>query len=89
VSVNHHEQGVIVTPTAPRQPDAAEQQTREQAVTDEVVAGFVTSTSDRYREVMTSLVRHLHGFADGVSCAARVLDLPGGDVAWVSLLVPL
>jgi hypothetical protein len=50
---------------------------------------FVTSTSDRYREVMTSLVRYLHGFAEGVSCAARVLALPGGDVACVGVLVPL
>jgi len=41
----------------------AEQAAREQAVTDEVVASFATSTTDRYREVMTSLVRHLHGFA--------------------------
>jgi hydroxyquinol 1,2-dioxygenase len=61
--VNHHEQGVTVTQTAPHQPDAAEQQAREQAVTDEVVASFATSTSERYWEVMTSLVRHLHGFA--------------------------
>jgi hydroxyquinol 1,2-dioxygenase len=68
VSVKHHEnaEGVTVTRTAPHQPDAAEQQAREQAVTDEVVASFATSTSDRYRVVMTSLVRHLHGFARDV-----------------------
>ncbi|HEY0575131.1 MAG TPA: dioxygenase, partial [Pseudonocardia sp.] len=41
----------------------AEQAAREQALTEEVVASFATSTTDRYREVMTSLVRHLHGFA--------------------------
>jgi len=43
-----------------------EQAAREQAVTDQVVASFATSTNDRYREVMTSLVRHLHGFARDV-----------------------
>jgi protocatechuate 3,4-dioxygenase beta subunit len=47
---------VTVTQTAPLQSDAAAQQ----AVTDEVVASFATSTSDRYGEVTTSLVRHLH-----------------------------
>jgi hydroxyquinol 1,2-dioxygenase len=64
--VNYREQGVTVTQTTPHQPDAAEQQAREQALTDEVVASFATSTSDRYRELMTSLVRHLHGFARDV-----------------------
>jgi hypothetical protein len=78
-----------VTRTAPRRPDLAEQQIRDQAVNDEVVASFVTSTSDCYREVTAGLVGHLHGFADGVSCAARVLALPGGDVACVGVLVPL
>jgi hydroxyquinol 1,2-dioxygenase len=55
-----------VTRTAPHQPDADDQAAREQAVTDEVVASFATSQTDRYREVMTSLVRHLHGFARDV-----------------------
>ena len=36
------------------------------SVTDEVAASFATSTSERYREVMISLVRHLHGFARDV-----------------------
>ncbi|NMI01192.1 intradiol ring-cleavage dioxygenase [Pseudonocardia acidicola] len=36
---------------------------REQAVTDEAVASFDASASVRYREVMQSLVRHLHSFA--------------------------
>jgi hydroxyquinol 1,2-dioxygenase len=36
---------------------------REQALTDQVAASFDKAASDRYREVMTSLVRHLHGFA--------------------------
>ncbi len=35
----------------------------EQALTDRVVASFDKAASDRYRQVMTSLVRHLHGFA--------------------------
>jgi hydroxyquinol 1,2-dioxygenase len=55
-----------VTQTAPARGDAEEQAAREQAVTDEVVASFATSTTDRYREVMSSLVRHLHGFARDV-----------------------
>ncbi|HEX4250774.1 MAG TPA: intradiol ring-cleavage dioxygenase [Pseudonocardia sp.] len=38
----------------------------EQAVTDEVVASFASSKTERYRELMTSLVRHLHGFARDV-----------------------
>jgi hydroxyquinol 1,2-dioxygenase len=36
---------------------------REQALTDEVVASFNTSSSPRYRELMQALVRHLHAFA--------------------------
>jgi len=40
-----------------------EQAARERAVTDEVVASFAGSQSDRFREVMTSLVTHLHEFA--------------------------
>ena len=48
-----------MTSTIPETDQAA----REQAVTDEVVASFAASHTDRYREVMTSLVRHLHGFA--------------------------
>jgi len=55
-----------VTQTAPARRDTGDQAAREQAVTDEVVASFATSTSDRYREVMTSLVRHLHAFARDV-----------------------
>ncbi|HEY0693898.1 MAG TPA: hypothetical protein VGD71_33240 [Kribbella sp.] len=55
-----------MTQTAPHQPDAAEQQAPEQTVTDEVVASFATSTTDRYREVLSSLVRHLHAFARDV-----------------------
>jgi hydroxyquinol 1,2-dioxygenase len=38
----------------------------EQALADEVVASFATSPSPRYREVMQSLVRHLHAFARDV-----------------------
>jgi protocatechuate 3,4-dioxygenase beta subunit len=36
---------------------------RQQAVTDEVVSSFDTTASPRLREVMQSLVRHLHSFA--------------------------
>ncbi|KFU81870.1 hydroxyquinol 1,2-dioxygenase [Amycolatopsis lurida] len=39
---------------------------REQAVTDEVVASFAGTTDTRLREVMQSLVRHLHAFARDV-----------------------
>ena len=39
------------------------QQIREQAVTDEVIASFAGAPSERLREVMSSLVRHLHDFA--------------------------
>jgi hydroxyquinol 1,2-dioxygenase len=42
------------------------QQEREQAVTDAVVASFDGAQSQRYRTVMTSLVRHLHAFARDV-----------------------
>jgi protocatechuate 3,4-dioxygenase beta subunit len=40
----------------------AEQAEREQFVTDQVLAGFTGSTDPRYRELMESLVRHLHAF---------------------------
>ena len=36
-SLNHHRQGVTMTQPSQHQPDAAEQQAREQVVTDEVV----------------------------------------------------
>ena len=39
------------------------QHVREQAVTDEVIASFAGAPSERLREVMGSLVRHLHDFA--------------------------
>jgi hydroxyquinol 1,2-dioxygenase len=39
------------------------QSAREKAVTDEVEASFAGAQSPRLREVMTALVRHLHGFA--------------------------
>ena len=49
--------------TQPRTSERAVQQAREQAVTEEVVASFADAASPRYREVMQSLVRHLHAFA--------------------------
>jgi hydroxyquinol 1,2-dioxygenase len=42
---------------------ATEQAQREAALTDRVVASFTGARSDRVREVMQSLVRHLHAFA--------------------------
>jgi protocatechuate 3,4-dioxygenase beta subunit len=38
-----------------------------QAVTDEVVASFAGAPDERLREIMGSLVRHLHGFAREVA----------------------
>jgi hypothetical protein len=43
-----------------------DQQGAEQGVTDEAIASFADSGSPRYREVMQSLVRHLHSFARDV-----------------------
>ena len=40
-----------------------EQGAREEAVTDEVLASFAGADAARYREIMQSLVRHLHAFA--------------------------
>ena len=45
---------------------SASQEARELAVTDEVVASFDGAQSARYREVMQSLVRHLHDFVRDV-----------------------
>lgn len=41
---------------------ADEQAARERGVTDAVVASFADAPDPRFREVMTSLVEHLHGF---------------------------
>ncbi len=40
-----------------------QQDAREMAVTDEAVASFADAGSPRYREIMQSLVRHLHAYA--------------------------
>ncbi|MCU1649917.1 MAG: hydroxyquinol 1,2-dioxygenase [Pseudonocardia sp.] len=53
----------MVTESTTNTSTEAEQAAGEQAVTDEVVASFASSKTDRYREVMTSLVRHLHACA--------------------------
>jgi len=42
--------------------DALRQAHRERALTEEVVAGFAETKDPRVREVMSSLVRHLHAF---------------------------
>jgi hypothetical protein len=46
--------------------DDREQARREQAVTDEVLAAFADTPSPRLREVLDSLVRHLHAFVRDV-----------------------
>jgi hydroxyquinol 1,2-dioxygenase len=52
----------------------SEQAAREQALTDEVVASFAGAGSARYRELMQSLVRHLHGFAREVRLTQEEWD---------------
>jgi hydroxyquinol 1,2-dioxygenase len=47
-------------------PSIEQREKREQVVTDEVLASFAQAASPRYREVMESLVRHLHAFARDV-----------------------
>lgn len=49
----------------------AGQDAAEQAVTDEVVASFAGTPSPRLREILESLVRHLHGFAREVRLTER------------------
>jgi protocatechuate 3,4-dioxygenase beta subunit len=49
--------------TESTEPTSTEQGRREQQVTDEVVASFAGADSQRYRELMTALVRHAHAFA--------------------------
>jgi protocatechuate 3,4-dioxygenase beta subunit len=44
-------------------PAGAAQAAREEAVTAEVLASFGGADAPRYREIMESLVRHLHAFA--------------------------
>ena len=52
-----------MTPSADPTDRTVDQGAREQAVTEEVLTSFDASGSARYREIMQSLVRHLHGFA--------------------------
>ncbi|MET8429060.1 intradiol ring-cleavage dioxygenase [Nocardia sp. NPDC004860] len=47
---------------------------REQAVTEEVLASFDATPDPRLREVMQSLVRHLHSFAREVRLSEREWD---------------
>lgn len=54
--------------------EQVDQAAREQAVTDEVVAGFGGAASPRLREVMAALVRHLHGFAREVRLTQQEWD---------------
>jgi protocatechuate 3,4-dioxygenase beta subunit len=53
--------------TGPGDMRADDQQAALEAVTDEVLASLAGAKSDRFREVMTSLVRHLHAFAREVA----------------------
>ena len=53
-----------------RSAEQSDQAARLQAVTDQAVASFDQAT-DRYREVMQSLVRHLHAFARDVRLTQR------------------
>ena len=48
--------------SASRRSDAINQAARERQLTEQVVASFSGSSDARYREVMVSLVRHLHAF---------------------------
>jgi hydroxyquinol 1,2-dioxygenase len=47
---------------------------REQALTDEVVASFAGAPDERYRDLMTSLTRHLHAFAREVRLTTAEWD---------------
>jgi len=51
----------------PRDSRRDDEQAALQAVTDEVLASLAGARPDRFKEVMTSLVRHLHGFAREVA----------------------
>lgn len=55
----------------PNNSHAAGQEAREQFITDEVMASFEPSSSPRYREVMQSLVRHLHAFVRDVRLSEK------------------
>ena len=52
-----------MTTSPPRVGEEPTRREREQELTERVVASFDGARSARYREVMQSLVRHLHGFA--------------------------
>ena len=43
-------------------PGTAGPTAREQAITEQAVASFASAASQRYSQVMQSLVRHLHAF---------------------------
>ncbi len=58
--------------------DAQTQSLREDAVTAAVVESFAGAPDDRYREVMQSLVRHLHAFARDVRLTQAEWDAAVG-----------
>lgn len=55
-----------MTRSTHRRIETRESQAREKAVTEEVVESFDFAESERFREVMQSLVRHVHSFARDV-----------------------
>ena len=59
------------------------QQEREQAVTDEVVASFAGTPDPRLREIVQSLTRHLHAFARDVRLTQEEWDAGIGFVTRV------
>jgi protocatechuate 3,4-dioxygenase beta subunit len=50
---------------------AVQQQERERQLTDQVLASFAGSSSQRYRELMEALVRHAHAFVREVRLTER------------------
>lgn len=58
----------------PQTSTASDQAIGEQGLTDAVAAGFDTAASPRYRDLMQSLVRHLHGFAREVRLTQEEWD---------------
>lgn len=73
--------------TQPHAIEPESQQAREQAVTDEVVAGFAGAVSPRYREIMQSLVRHMHvlGDVDDEALLHAEHRVVGQDQPWTSI----
>jgi hydroxyquinol 1,2-dioxygenase len=65
----------MTTEQQPAPAAAHTQDDREAAITEEVLASFAAAPSSRYRQVMESLVRHLHAFARDVRLTQAEWDL--------------